>query len=75
MTDCAGIATCPFFNDRMQNMPFIADMMKKHYCRDDFEHCARYMVKQRLGKDRVPGDLFPNQSTKAERLISAGEIV
>ncbi len=75
MAECAGIPTCPFFNDKMKNMPFIAEMMKKHYCKDDFEHCARFVVKQKLGKEKVPGDLFPNQSAKAEKLIAASEVI
>lgn len=75
MAECAGTRTCPFFNDKMQAMPNIARMMKKHFCEEDFTHCARFMVKQKLGPERVPADLYPNQSDKAERLINAAGVL
>jgi hypothetical protein len=69
MQECAGLATCPFYNDRMASKPAMAGMMKRHFCLNDFERCARFMVKQRLGKDAVPHDLFPNQLARANDLL------
>ncbi len=70
MADCDCLAGCPFFNDRMENMPTIAGLLKKEYCQKDFMNCARHLVKEALGKDKVPSNLFPNQSDRARILIT-----
>jgi len=69
MADCEMMNNCPFFNDRMKNMPALSNIYKKNYCLGDFEKCARFLVRQKLGKEKVPGDLFPNQSQRALELI------
>jgi hypothetical protein len=70
MADCASLAACPFFNDKMANMPAMAVIFKKSYCEGgDFERCARYVVAKALGKPSVPADLFPNQIERAKVLI------
>ena len=71
MADCECLPACPFFNDKMSGMPAMAEMMKKQYCRSQFENCARFTVRQTLGKENVPGDLFPNQMDRARQLIGA----
>ncbi len=70
MPNCECLPKCPFFNDNMQNMPSIADMMKKRYCLGSNEDCARYMVFKSLGREKVPMDLFPNMTEDANRLIN-----
>jgi hypothetical protein len=70
MPDCDCLPGCPFFNDRMAHMPSIAGMMKNQYCKGNFTQCARHMVKEALGKERVPVDLFPNQTEKADKLLN-----
>ncbi len=71
MDQCPGVSTCPFYMDRMAAMPTMAGMMKRHFCLDDYSHCARLMVKEKLGKERVPADLYPNQSVRAKQLLGA----
>ena len=71
MGDCECLAKCPFFNDKMANMPSMAVMMKKRYCHEDFESCARHRVFVALGRDAVPSDLFPNQDSAATEIVSA----
>lgn len=70
MSDCQFVAKCIFFNDKMANMPSTAEMLKKKYCRSDFEHCARFMVATRLGRDKVPSDLTPSQMDRANVLLA-----
>ncbi len=70
MTECECIPGCPFFNDRMLNMPSLSKMYKKNYCLGNYDACARHMVFKALGKESVPSDLFPNQSDIAETLIN-----
>jgi hypothetical protein len=71
MAECGRLATCIFFNDQMDNMPTVAHLMKKQYCEGDFDRCARYQVAEKLGGPNVPRDLYPNDFTRAKRLLSA----
>ncbi len=70
MADCQSLVACPFFNDKMANMPTIAGLMKRHKCQGYFEDCARYMVKSKKGKEMVPDNLFPNQKERALQIIN-----
>lgn len=70
MADCASLPRCIFFNDKMASMPVATDMMKKKYCRADFQACARYMVLAALGREQVPLDLYPNQADRAKQIIA-----
>ena len=70
MSECESLGTCPFFNDRMANMPAMKDLYKDRYCRSEFHNCARYMVLKFKGKGNVPPDLFPNNRGRAAILVS-----
>jgi hypothetical protein len=70
MADCECLVRCPFFNDKMAKMPGIAGMMKARYCKGDNSRCARYMVVKGLGREKVPADLYPNETERAEALVS-----
>lgn len=72
MADCECLQGCPFFNDKMGNMPVMADMMKKKYCKGENTKCARYMIFKALGKSKVPADLFPNKQDEAKAIIAKG---
>lgn len=67
--DCECLPKCPFFHDRMQDMPASALLMKRTYCQDDWHHCARYMVFKAKGSDAVPIDLYPTQVEEARRIL------
>ena len=69
MADCECLPRCPFFNDNMQNMPAAANLLKKRLCRGDNSQCARHMVLEAKGKEKVPADLTPNQVERAQALI------
>ncbi|MDP2806985.1 MAG: hypothetical protein Q8O74_02470 [bacterium] len=70
MPDCECLAACPFFNDKMADMPSMAGIYKNKYCKGDFLTCARHMVYKKLGRNAVPIDLFPNQLSLAQKLIN-----
>jgi len=53
------LAKCPFFNNLA--LPATAEILKKKYCRGDFEKCARYQLKK-SGKE-VPDNLWPDGKT------------
>jgi len=70
MAECECLSGCIFFNDKMENMPSMANIMKDNFCRGNFNNCARYVVFKALGKGNVPPYLFPNNIEKAKQLIS-----
>ena len=71
MTTCELLEGCIFFNGKMQEMPATAGMIKERLCRGDNSECARYMVFRKLGRSRVPLDLFPNDAAGARRILAA----
>ena len=68
MAVCEMTERCPFFNDRMANMPTIAHFYKGKYCRGTFQECARFQVSKAKG-GVVPIDLFPNQLDRIAELV------
>nr|WP_321454167.1 hypothetical protein [uncultured Carboxylicivirga sp.] len=75
MPVCEKVERCPFFNEKMSNMPATAAGYKRKYCLGNNEQCARHIVLQKLGGDKVPLNLYPNQVDKAEKLIKEQTIV
>ena len=69
MADCECLEGCPFFNDRMAERPATASLIKSSYCRGDNSQCARHMVKEALGSEAVPENLYPSQVERAQEII------
>jgi hypothetical protein len=67
---CPVLSACPFFADRITNMPSTAELLKRRYCWADYERCARWAVRQKLGKETVPRDLFPHETARAEAIFA-----
>ncbi len=72
MTDCEMLEKCVFFNDKMANMPSTSELIKLRYCKGDSGECARFLVCKALGRERVPLDLFPNHTDRAQEMIARG---
>ncbi|MBN1646465.1 MAG: hypothetical protein JW874_00410 [Spirochaetales bacterium] len=72
MSDCEIAKSCPFFNDKMANMPADSAKLKENYCKSNSLHCARFMVYQALGENKIPPDLLPNEKEKAYPIIAEG---
>jgi hypothetical protein len=70
MTACKKIEKCPFFNDKLANMPLIVNTLKDSYCRNDFAECARFIVSEALGGEKVPIDLYPNNKNRARQILA-----
>lgn len=70
MPACELLGACIFFNDMMANMPSTSNVFKLIYCEDNYGGCARYLVRNELGKEGVPTDLFPNQGDRVHGIIS-----
>lgn len=69
MAHCELIEICPFFLAKLKNMPTAADSLKKIYCRWNYAKCARYKVAITLGREKVPEDLFPGDTRKAQDIL------
>jgi len=70
MADCVCLPKCPFFHDKMADMPAMADMYKANYCRGDSSKCARHAVFEVLGSGNVPTDLYPNDMARAQSVLA-----
>jgi hypothetical protein len=66
---CEKLDKCPFFMGKMQQMPAMAELMKKEYCLGDKRQCARYNI-SKAGLV-VPGDLYPNDFDRASKVLSS----
>jgi hypothetical protein len=54
----------------MADMPAMAERMKQRYCLKDNASCARYMVFIKLGREKVPADLFPSNTDRALKILA-----
>ncbi|HEX9109102.1 MAG TPA: hypothetical protein VF832_17770 [Longimicrobiales bacterium] len=70
MGECVCLPRCPFFNDRMANMPATAQLIKNRYCLGVQDSCARHMVFEKLGSPAVPADLYPTQVERAKEVLA-----
>ena len=66
---CDRLATCPFYNEVLPEMPNMADRLMARYCHDAWSQCARKRAADILGAERVPVDLFPNDQTRLIRIL------
>ena len=70
MAECTLLETCIFFNDKMSDMPSMANMYKQRYCKGDMMQCARYQVFKEVGRENVPTDLYPNDSDRVAVILA-----
>lgn len=69
--DCELLATCPFFNDRIQNTFEMAEIYKEQYCKGNYPWCGRYMVVKSLEREferTSSADLFRNQKIRTNEI-------
>jgi len=48
---CELLSTCPYFNDRMQEMSEMTETDKEQYCQGDYTWCGRYMTAKALERE------------------------
>jgi len=70
---CEKTPKCPFFNELMVNFPENARALKNIFCRGNKAKCARFMVSKALGGDKVPLDLYPDETERAKKIIQSGQ--
>lgn len=69
MANCELIKQCIFFENQMREMPSTAAAFKNFYCEQGYDKCARYLVGNAIGFDKVPDNLFPGQRDLVETII------
>jgi len=70
MNECEFIKTCPFFLGELAEKPVKTEEMKEKYCRNNNLNCARYMISQAAGPEKIPADLYPNEKDIAYQIIA-----
>jgi hypothetical protein len=68
MPRCSNTETCCFFTAEVGFSPALHDAMKERYCLGDHSSCARLRASLIVGMDRVPPDMLPSDSDRAETL-------
>lgn len=71
MYTCPVLEHCPFFKDKLTNMPPNTEFYKINYCINDSSKCARLLTARILGVNSVPSNLLPSEMSKAEGLINS----
>ncbi|HPY77177.1 MAG TPA: hypothetical protein PLQ45_04980 [Anaerohalosphaeraceae bacterium] len=69
MKICQYSNQCSFLLVHDNDMPKLTTLLRKKYCRGQFEQCARYQVFISLGSQRVPAYMLPSQTEWAEQII------
>jgi hypothetical protein len=72
MAECELLKGCLFFNDQMSVESGVGALYKKNYCQGDNSKCARYLVATKLGREKVPENLYPNMLERAREIVKEG---
>jgi len=70
MNECELMETCPFFQGKLAEKPVEIEELKEKYCRSNNLNCARYMIVQAAGRDKIPEDLYPDEKIVAYQVIA-----
>ena len=70
MPVCQLTENCIFFNEHMPVKSSLLETYRTYYCWNNFFSCARYIVRETLGNDSVPIDLFPHQKERIDVIIT-----
>jgi len=54
----------------LDDKPESIDEMKSSFCRGNNLNCARYMVANALGKEKMPPNLYPHEKARAFAVIA-----
>ena len=72
---CEKLEGCPFFNEKMKNMPATAAGYKRKFCLGDNSACARFIVSEKLGPIEELKSLFPNQHDRVKQILDKYALV
>jgi hypothetical protein len=69
MAKCDLVQGCHFTTDFSNKMPSQLAVIKREYCNQNFQECARYITALRLDSENVPHDLHPSDIEQADLII------
>ena len=70
MSECELLEKCPFFKGELAEKPVEIEELKSKYCKTNNLNCARYMIAQAAGKDKMPENLYPDEKAIAYQIIA-----
>ena len=70
MKECELIDTCPFFQGELAEKPVEIEELKEKYCKSNNLNCARYMIVQAAGREKIPDNLYPDEKAVAYGIIA-----
>ena len=70
MNECELIDSCPFFLGELAEKPVETEGLKEKYCRNNNLNCARYMIVQAAGREKIPENLYPDEKIVAYQIIA-----
>ncbi len=70
MGECEFFKGCTFFQENPVEKPDKIEELKEKYCRNNSLNCARYMIAQAVGKEKIPPHLSPDEKTIAYQIIA-----
>jgi len=70
MAQCDLVQGCFFLTNFSNHMPSQLSSIRRNYCNQDFEVCARHITAKKIGQHKIPLDLDPRDIALAEKIIS-----
>ncbi len=67
---CPLIKTCLFVIQSQKEMPELVEKLKDSYCLKNFDACARKVIADVIGRDKVPAQMMPHQNMWAEQVLA-----
>lgn len=69
MAECKYVPQCPFYHNRMEEIPGTGERIRDQYCRNQPEDCARYKLYELVDHRSVPYNLFPHQRSRVPAIL------
>jgi hypothetical protein len=69
MADCKYMPECPFYNDRLPDMPERSEFYKMEFCHKRPPTCARFQMHEQLGLKSIPDDIMPKDEDRVKDFL------
>lgn len=70
MTACDLLEQCMFYKCQITDLATTTRTLKMRYCKGGGNSaCARYIVCKKIGVEKIPENLFPDQLNRLEEIL------
>jgi hypothetical protein len=69
VAECELRDRCEFYNDEIAGTPPTARFLKDTYCLKDPSCCARFIVFDSSGEEKIPADLLPHETDRIKHIL------